>query len=147
MVQIFYVSYTVFKDAAEFATTYYHINPGLDGYALGTGNKQIVYATRISSTSDISDFAINIEPTAVVVTQEEDTLASPTIQQTGILQSQFEFTSSFIYVGKAKPNVATSAVGWTIQRFALDSGGDVTNKQVTTQDDAIWDTRAVESYF
>lgn len=148
MVQIFRVSYAVFKDAANIATVYYHVNPKDDGYVLGTGNDKIVYSTKIKEAADIADFALTLEPSAILVGIEEDVLASPTIAQTGILQFEYDLTgASFLYIGKAKPGVLPSVAGWTIQRFAIDSDGNVLDKKRTFQDTAIWDNRVIETYF
>ena len=149
MVTLFDVSYSVFKDAASFSTVYYYINPKQDGYILGTGNQSVVYYTRITESIDISDFAINIEPNAILVNKEGDALASPTIFQTGQLQIRYDIQESntnFIYIGKARLNVPTNVAGWTITRFTLNNDGVSTQKNITAQDTAIWDNRALEVY-
>lgn len=147
MVQIFRISYDLFKDAAEFSTVYFHVNAQNDGYTLGTGNSKVVYSARIKTAGEIGDFAATLEPNAILVDIEADVEASPTIVQTGLLQKQFDFTTSFIFIGTAKLNTLTSTVGWTIQRFSLDSSGDVTEKRITFQDTAIWDNKASELFF
>jgi hypothetical protein len=147
MVTIFNnISYTIFKDAATNAEVYYHINPKGDGYTLGTGNSDIIYGTRIKDPADIADFAATLESSAILVNKEEDVLASPSLAQTGTLQVQYDLSDdNFIYIGKARPGIATNAIGWTIERYTKVSGV-ATDKKTTVQNDAVWVDRSVENY-
>ncbi len=57
-----------------------------------------------------------------------------------------DIQATVIYAGKANRGLATSTVGWTIQRTTLDAGGNPTTIQFTDEGTAIWDNRATETY-
>jgi len=147
MVDIFDVSYTVFKEAATRYTVHYFSRPALDGYTLGTGNKDVVYTTNIVESSDVNDFINNLLLTADESEKEGDVLAKPTLSTQGNVQKQYDLTDpSFLYIGTAKPGVATSSIGWTIIRHALDNNGTVVDKKSTVADIAVWDDKILENY-
>lgn len=146
MVDIFDVSYTVFKEAAARYTVYYYDVPESDGYVLGTGNGDVVYTVSISG-ADTTDFVNNLILTSEEAEKEGDVLARPTLASLGNLQSQYDLTDdNFIYVGTAKPGVATSSIGWTILRYAKDANGNPIDQKTTVQDGAVWDDRSAETY-
>lgn len=145
MVDIFKVSYSVFKDAASNYQVFHVPTPAEDGYVLGTGHSEVVYTSTITEASEVSDFIANLLPTSELSELEGDVIAGPTLVTTGSLQNQFDFQTNFIYIGSARQGVATSATGWTILRFTL-TNGDVTDKKVTATGEAIWDNRVTETY-
>lgn len=146
MVDIFKVSYTVFKDASSRYPVYHFPTPNGDGYVVGTGHSQVVYTSTITEPSEVSDFITNLLPTSELSEMEGDVIAKPTLVATGNLQKQYDIGSNVIYIGTAKPTIATSATGWTIQKFTLDIDGNVTDKKTTVAGDAIWDNRLFEVY-
>jgi len=149
MVEIFQVSYNVFKQAAQTTTVYYFpiTEVSLDGYVLGTGTIDFVYTSKITSPSDVADFITLLFPTSILTELEGDVLALPTIQVNNV-ESRFDVSgTSFFYIGSAPPGTADSAAEWTIKRFALDAEGNPTDKRITAQNAAVWDDRATETYF
>jgi hypothetical protein len=147
MVDVFKVSYSVFKEAATRYEVFHFFIPSGDGYVLGTGHEQIVYTTTITDPTDVNDFINNILFMSIQAEAEGDVIASPTLSTTGNLQKQFDLSdSNFIYLGAAKPGVATSLTGWTIKRFTLDVAGNVVDQKTTVVGDAVWDDRVIEVY-
>lgn len=151
MVEIFDVSYSVFKQAAQITTVYYLpiVQNGEDGYFAGTGDKIFVYTSKILDSGDVSDFIDTFvgDGYSVLVDKHDDVIASPTIQIFNNIK-RFDLTDdSFIYVGSAEIGTLDSEAKWAIQRFQLDNNGNVIDKQVTRQNAAVWDNRTLEEYF
>lgn len=146
MVNIFNVSYTVFKNASLLTPIYYFATPKADGYILGTGTNEIVYKTNIRNGSDVDDFIDNLLPTAHQVEKEDDVLALPTFTVFEQLQTQYDIGDDVIYIGYARCGIATDVIGWTIKRFILENGV-VTNKKITAAFLAIWENRTSEEYY
>ena len=144
MVTIFDVSYTTFKEAAQFYTTYYVSTPSEDGYVLGCGSSEVIY-TVVIKEPDKTDFIDTLLLVSVLSEKEGDVYARPSLSQNGNLQQQYDITDNIIYVGSAKQGVATSSIGWTIKRF-LFVDGNPTEKGTTLADNAVWDDRAFSSY-
>lgn len=150
MVDIFQVSYSVFKQAANAQTTVYHYPIGTasaDGYVLGTGTKDFVYWSKITDNSDINDFLITLLPTSNAVEMEDDALALPTLQVNNTIQRFDLGGTDFLYIGSAPIGTLDSDPGWTINRHQLDSNGNVINKEKTAQNSGTWDDRVTETYF
>ena len=150
MVDIFKVSYTVFKEAATRYPVFHFPTPNEDGYVLGTGHSEVVYTTTITnsiSAADVSDFIANLLPDSEASELEGDVIARPTLSTTGNLLIQYDLSDpNYIYIGKAVAGTSTSVTGWTIVRYALDADGNTTDKTSTKAGTATWDDRALESY-
>lgn len=148
MADILRVSYNVFKQAAVLTTVYYKkldiVNA--DGYFIGTGTSDFIFVSKIIDATEINDFITNLLPDAIETELEDDVIALPVIQVNNNIQ-RFDLTDKdFIYVGFAPVGTLDSEAGWTINRFQLDSKGNIFNKAITQQNGAVWDDRTTETY-
>ncbi len=143
MPTILNVSYSVFKTAVDYFTVYYTDLPV--GYFAGCGNSEIVYTTKVEDSADITDFDTNILPDAISVALEDDVIASPTLKYIS-KTTRYDITDTVIYTGIANQGTAENAVGWTITKTEF-TAGDPTSKTQTKTESAIWDNRALETYY
>lgn len=146
MTQILRVSYDTFKDAAQIGQVYFYKFGGLDGYALGVGSSDFVYFSRITSGTDLADFAVSIQPSAVEVFLEGDVIAKPTLFTNNRTIKRFDIQDAVIYIGTAEPGTLDGQIGWTIKKFTFIDG-NVTKTELTVQASAVWTNRTSEVYF
>jgi len=63
------------------------------------------------------------------------------------VQKQFDISGNdYLYIGTAVPGLATSSVGWSIQRFELNNKKAPIDLKTTEPNAGTWDDRAIESY-
>lgn len=75
----------------------------------------------------------------------EDTMAK-ILRSQSRWKKRFDIQSTVSYVGYAPNGTATSSSGWTIKKTTFDLSGNPIEETWTTENTAVWDNRASESY-